>query len=142
MMVTVAREGFYYKNGGFVPTSADPAHMEEGRKGTMAYGILHAHNENGDMAHLKLRFDAMASHDITYVGIVQTARASGLQAFPCPLRAHQLPQLPVRRGRHHQRGRPPLRPLRRKKVWRGYLCLPIRPSSTPICGSATPAPAK
>lgn len=84
MMVTVAREGFYYKNGGFVPTSADPAHMEEGRKGTMAYGILHAHNENGDMAHLKLRFDAMASHDITYVGIVQTARASGLQAFPVP----------------------------------------------------------
>ena len=84
MMVTVAREGVYYKNGQFVPGRSDPAGAAEGRKGTMAYSILSAHNTSGDMDRLKLKFDAMASHDITYVGIIQTARASGLRAFPIP----------------------------------------------------------
>ena len=84
MMVTVAREGVYYKNGQFVPGRSDPAGAAEGRKGTMAYAILSAHNTSGDMDRLKLKFDAMASHDITYVGIIQTARASGLRAFPIP----------------------------------------------------------
>lgn len=51
---------------------------------TMAYQILKAHNTSSDMEHLKLKFDAMASHDITYVGIIQTARASGLKSFPLP----------------------------------------------------------
>jgi aconitate hydratase len=54
------------------------------RQNTMAYGILNAHNKSKDADQLQLRFDAMASHDITYVGIVQTARASGLTRFPMP----------------------------------------------------------
>ena len=51
---------------------------------TMAYSILKAHNTSGNMDALKIKFDAMASHDITYVGIIQTARASGLEKFPLP----------------------------------------------------------
>src|SRR5574344_680116 len=58
--------------------------VEEGRRNTMAYQILQSHNESKDPAHLKIRFDALASHDITYVGIIQTARASGLEEFPIP----------------------------------------------------------
>lgn len=57
---------------------------EAGKKNTIAYKILQAHNTSGDERHLKIKFDAMASHDITYVGIVQTARASGLREFPIP----------------------------------------------------------
>ena len=57
---------------------------EECRKNTMAYSILNAHNTSGNADKLKIRFDAMASHDITYVGIIQTARASGLEKFPMP----------------------------------------------------------
>ncbi len=60
------------------------ANKEEARKGTIAYSILKEHNTSGDMDHLKLRFDSMASHDITFVGIIQTARASGLTEFPIP----------------------------------------------------------
>ncbi|MGN0974680.1 MAG: hydratase, partial [Gemmiger sp.] len=51
---------------------------------TIAYGILQAHNTSGDMEHLKLKYDSMTSHDITYVGIIQTARASGMERFPLP----------------------------------------------------------
>ncbi len=51
---------------------------------TMAYSILSAHNTSGSMENMAIRFDAMASHDITYVGIIQTARASGLTEFPLP----------------------------------------------------------
>ena len=50
---------------------------EEAAKQTMAYGILKAHNTSGSMEKLKLRFDRLTSHDITFVGIIQTARASG-----------------------------------------------------------------
>ena len=57
---------------------------EEAAKNTMAYGILSNHNTSGNMDKLKIKFDAMASHDITYVGIIQTARASGLEKFPMP----------------------------------------------------------
>ena len=57
---------------------------EEGREGTMAYGILKAHNTSGDMQHLQMKFDSLTSHDITYVGIIQTARASGMKEFPMP----------------------------------------------------------
>ena len=53
-------------------------------KGTMAYGILTAHNTSGNDRDLRIKFDAMASHDITFVGIIQTARASGLEKFPIP----------------------------------------------------------
>ena len=57
---------------------------EAGRKGTMAWRILNAHNTSGNMQDLKIRFDKMISHDITFVGIIQTARASGLEKFPIP----------------------------------------------------------
>lgn len=57
---------------------------EAARKNTMTYQILMAHNTSGDWRNLKLRFDSLASHDITYVGIIQTACASGLQEFPVP----------------------------------------------------------
>jgi aconitate hydratase len=57
---------------------------EEGRKKTMAYRILEAHNHSGDMRHLKLKFDSMVSPDNNYVNILQTARASGLNRFPIP----------------------------------------------------------
>lgn len=57
---------------------------EEAKKATIAYSILKEHNTSEDMEHLKLRFDSMASHDITFVGIIQTARASGLKEFPIP----------------------------------------------------------
>ena len=57
---------------------------EAARRGTMAYGILQAHNRSGDAQKLNVSFDAMASHDITFVGIIQTARASGLTKFPIP----------------------------------------------------------
>ena len=57
---------------------------EEASKGTIAYGILKAHNQGADMEQLRLRFDSLTSHDITYVGIIQTARASGMTEFPMP----------------------------------------------------------
>ena len=63
---------------GNMPDKTDAA------KQTMAYGILSAHNESGNMEKLKIRFDKLASHDITFVGIIQTARASGLTEFPLP----------------------------------------------------------
>ena len=57
---------------------------EEAAKQTMAYKILQAHNISGDDEHLKVKFDRLTSHDITFVGIIQTARASGLEKFPVP----------------------------------------------------------
>ena len=70
---------YQYQNGTFTPVQ-DAA----GREKTMAHAILTAHNTSGDERNLKIRFDAMASHDITYVGIIQTARASGMKKFPLP----------------------------------------------------------
>ncbi len=58
--------------------------MEEATKNTMAYSILQAHNTSGDTKKLKIKFDKLTSHDITFVGIIQTARASGLEKFPVP----------------------------------------------------------
>ncbi len=57
---------------------------EEAKQGTIAYGILKEHNTSGNMEKLKIRFDKLTSHDITFVGIIQTARASGLEKFPMP----------------------------------------------------------
>ena len=67
-----------WKNGALAADAAGFADK------TMAYSVLHAHNTSGSMERLALKFDAMASHDITYVGIIQTARASGMTAFPLP----------------------------------------------------------
>ena len=58
--------------------------IEEARKNTIAYSILKAHNTSDSMENLKVRFDSMASHDITFVGIIQTAIASGMERFPLP----------------------------------------------------------
>ncbi len=57
---------------------------EEARKGTIAYSIMEKHNVSGNMQNLKIKFDAMTSHDITFVGIIQTAKASGMEKFPIP----------------------------------------------------------
>ncbi len=57
---------------------------EEAKKATISYGILESHNTSGNMEKLKIKFDQLTSHDITFVGIIQTARASGLEKFPIP----------------------------------------------------------
>ncbi|HIX17541.1 MAG TPA: hydratase [Candidatus Gemmiger faecavium] len=75
-------KGVYLVNGKLCDTA--PVSQEEARKGTMAYRILEAHNTTPDMKNLRLKFDSMTSHDITYVGIIQTARASGMEKFPLP----------------------------------------------------------
>ena len=64
--------------------AAGGADIEEGRKGTIAWSILNAHNTSGSMDELRVKFDKLTSHDITFVGIIQTARASGLERFPVP----------------------------------------------------------
>ncbi len=82
--------GAYLKNGNLVPQAEAEGMQEkaslreEGRKNTMAYRILQSHNTSGDPKKLKIKFDKITSHDITYVGIIQTARASGLERFPIP----------------------------------------------------------
>ena len=80
-MVRCNKNGVVFQNGALAQAGFG---AESGRERTMAYGILAAHNHSGDMERLQLRFDALASHDITYVGIIQTARASGLTEFPVP----------------------------------------------------------
>ena len=93
-MVKLYDTGAYLVNGTTIVPEAEAAKAEamtgkkvskeEARKGTIAYGIMNAHNTSGNMENLKLKFDAMASHDITFVGIVQTAKASGMEKFPIP----------------------------------------------------------
>ena len=80
-MIKLTDSPVLYQKGGFVPTQPRPVPE---RTGTMARSILSAHNTVPALDSLKIRFDAMASHDITYVGIIQTARASGMTAFPVP----------------------------------------------------------
>jgi len=69
---------------GLPPLSGEQIDREKARGCTMAHQILAAHNRSGDPRNLKLRFDSIASHDITYVGIIQSARAGGLKEFPVP----------------------------------------------------------
>ena len=91
-MVKLYDGGIYLVNGTEIMTDAAEVAAKTGKnvcpeealKGTMAYGILAAHNKSGDMEHLEMKFDSMTSHDITYVGIIQTARASGMKEFPMP----------------------------------------------------------
>ncbi len=80
-MLHITHSPVRFQQGGFQPAQLPPP---QERTGTMAYAILRAHNTSSSMERLQLRFDAMASHDITYVGIIQTARASGLSSFPLP----------------------------------------------------------
>ena len=95
-MVKLYEKGIYLVNGTeIVEDGQDVAAVldsktgnaptkEEAAKGTMAYSILEAHNTSGNMEKLKIKFDKLTSHDITFVGIIQTARASGLEKFPIP----------------------------------------------------------
>ena len=80
-MIKLHNTPYIWKNGVPVP-------METGaslnREKTIAYSILRRHHKNGEGSGLHLRFDSLISHDITYVGIIQTAKASGLERFPVP----------------------------------------------------------
>ncbi|MCL2003252.1 MAG: hydratase [Oscillospiraceae bacterium] len=78
-MVTLTSGARRLRGGALVPADGGGS-----RDGTMAWKILAAHNQSGDSEQLRIRFDAMASHDITYVGVIQTARASGMTSFPLP----------------------------------------------------------
>ncbi len=80
--VTLYQKGMYLVDG--KPSDTGLATPAEASRGTLAYRILSAHNTSGNDDKLKIRFDAMVSHDITYVGIIQTARASGMTEFPLP----------------------------------------------------------
>ena len=80
-MVRIFPEKMCYRGGTLVPAAKCEG---ASRAKTMAYSVLSAHNVSGDDGALRIRFDAMASHDITYVGIIQSARASGLEKFPVP----------------------------------------------------------
>ena len=99
-MIELYKQGIFLVNGTDIVT--DPAELaakagvpgstagdllalkDQAVRGTMAWGILEAHNTSGSMDSLQLKFDSMTSHDITYVGIIQTARASGMTRFPLP----------------------------------------------------------
>ncbi len=95
-MISVLEGGAYLVNGTeIIPDGPDASaavksktgkdiSVEEAGKNTIAYGILEAHNTSGNMDKLKIKFDKLTSHDITFVGIIQTARASGLEKFPIP----------------------------------------------------------
>ena len=79
--------GIYLQNGHDIipaPEADLPVSKEEAAKNTIAYSILEAHNTSGNMEKLQIKFDKLTSHDITFVGIIQTARASGLEKFPVP----------------------------------------------------------
>ncbi|WP_318661944.1 hydratase [Treponema sp.] len=78
------QNGAIYTNGKLTPASQEAAANSDGIKKTIAYSILQKHNTSGDDKKLKIKFDKITSHDITYVGIIQTARASGLEKFPIP----------------------------------------------------------
>ncbi len=81
--IKVKGHGAYLLNGG-VFSDASEMPKEEALKGTISYGILEEHNTSGDMGSLSIKFDCLTSHDITYVGIIQTLRASGIDRFPVP----------------------------------------------------------
>lgn len=95
-MIELTQGGAYLLNGTeIIPDGADAAariknkigrdvSKNEAAKNTIAYGILESHNTSGNMEKLKIKFDKLTSHDITFVGIIQTARASGLTRFPIP----------------------------------------------------------
>ncbi len=95
-MIRLSDGGAYLVNGSRIvedsPTAPEEIRSltgntvtkEEGARETISYGILERHNTSGNMEKLKIRFDKLTSHDITFVGIIQTARASGLEKFPMP----------------------------------------------------------
>lgn len=87
-MIKLYDNGVYLLNGTKIVEDTGsvqvPLSKEEAAKNTMAYDILSSHNTSGNMERLQIKFDKLTSHDITFVGIIQTARASGLEKFPIP----------------------------------------------------------
>lgn len=87
-MIKLYDNGVYLLNGTEILEDTGnvslPVSKEEAAKNTIAYGILDSHNTSGNMERLQIKFDKLTSHDITFVGIIQTARASGLEKFPVP----------------------------------------------------------
>ena len=84
-MVELIKHGVYLLNGKEIRDEYTGMTPDEARENTITYGILRAHDVDGAKGKkMRIRFDAMMSHDITYVGIIQTARASGLEEFPLP----------------------------------------------------------
>ena len=93
-MISLYKEGVYLLNGTEIIPESEASRapqlsgeqngQEEARHETITYGILKSHNTSGDMNRLRLKFDSMTSHDITFVGVIQTARASGMERFPLP----------------------------------------------------------
>ncbi|MDR2730633.1 MAG: hydratase, partial [Treponema sp.] len=94
-MIKLLKTGAYLINGSeIIADDSDAAaklkqrgvsvSKEQARKGTISHLILSSHNTSGDEQDLQLKFDSLTSHDITYVGIIQTARASGMDRFPLP----------------------------------------------------------
>lgn len=87
-MIKLYDNGVYLLNGTEIVEDTGsvsvPVSKDEAAQNTMAYGILKEHNTSSDMEHLQIKFDKLTSHDITFVGIIQTARASGLEKFPIP----------------------------------------------------------
>lgn len=94
-MIQLSNQGVYLLRNEMVVEETDIEQLNgrlgempnkaEAKKGTMTYSILKAHNTVEDMEQLSLKYDSMTSHDITYVGIIQTARASGMKEFPLPM---------------------------------------------------------
>ncbi|MBR1450851.1 MAG: hydratase, partial [Lachnospiraceae bacterium] len=89
-MIKLHDEGVFLIGGEQIVSDRDGSFQsagfskEEASKSTIAYRILSEHNTSDDMEKLRIKFDKLTSHDITYVGIIQTARASGLEKFPIP----------------------------------------------------------
>ncbi len=88
-MIKLYKDGVYLKNQNEILSEEEARakklpSKEDSAKGTISYGILESHNQSGDMKSLKLKFDSLTSHDLTFVGIVQTAKASGFDKFPMP----------------------------------------------------------
>lgn len=83
-MIKLSDGGMFLVGGKDLVENYDGMSKEEAKKNTMAYNILADHNTSGNMDKLQIKFDKLTSHDITFVGIIQTARASGMDHFPIP----------------------------------------------------------
>ena len=109
-MIKLYDNGVYLLHGSEIVESAQEVKARTGQeisaedaaKNTMAYGILKDHNTSGNMEKLQIKFDKLTSHDITFVGIIQTARASGLEKFPIPYVLTNCHNISVRGRRYDQ----------------------------------------
>ncbi len=81
-MIRILREGRYLSDGQLIGSASEPP--EQARENTIAYQILRAHDRSDDLKLMRIKFDALISQDLTYVGIIQTARKSGMDRFPVP----------------------------------------------------------